>query len=38
MKNVEILEQNPQLWQHDLKTIIKTVGKSFSYDKEIEYI
>ena len=36
MKIVEILKQNPQLWLHDLETIIKTVGKYFSYDEEID--
>jgi len=27
MKIVEILNQNPQLWHHDIKTTIKKVGE-----------
>jgi len=38
MKIVEILKYNPQLRHHDLKTIIKKVGKYFLYYKENKYI
>jgi hypothetical protein len=37
IKIVEIIKHNPQLWQYDLNTIIKTVVKYFSNKEEIEY-